>query len=187
MNTTYLFVEIIISGIQCMVWILLFILTLTGADWLNNLSKIDLSNWMVLLSLVGLSFSYTLGIIVDRLGDWMFVAWDRTIQAKYLKGKTQTIASLRHKIDNTSYFKHIEYTRSRLRIVRSSTLNFFMTSIALILFIQKTNFMEASQKFLFSWVSLLAGGALTALSVYSWHTITHSNYKTIIDATKDKS
>ena len=60
MDTTSLFVEIIIAGIQGLAWIVLMVLCLVGSDSLSNLKIQGLNDWVLPFSFIFLTLAYTL-------------------------------------------------------------------------------------------------------------------------------
>ena len=180
MDTTTLFVEILIAGTQCLVWLILLIINLLGMDWMKNFSLPDISSWMLPLSFLALSFAYTLGILMDRIGDGLFLPWDKKIQKVYLVGKNLTSNEIRFNIQNDSLHKHLDYIRSRLRIARSSALNFFMITIFSVLLCMRLPNLTDQQKLLYELSGSVLGLLLIVSAVYAWYILTNSYYKNIV-------
>ena len=62
MSTTLLFVELLIAGIQVVVWLVLLVLCVFGYQWAAALPFTLLSEWQALIAVIVLSFVYVLGI-----------------------------------------------------------------------------------------------------------------------------
>jgi len=78
MNTTNLFVELVIIGIGAGVWLLLTLLCVFGYSW------IPLEKIMTLPALIPtLALLYVLGIVVDRMADFAFQCWDKNLRQKH--------------------------------------------------------------------------------------------------------
>ena len=67
MNTTNLFVELIVIGAGATLWTLLLILSLFGYAWVPFGGLLSLPALIPILSVI-----YVLGIVVDRLADALF-------------------------------------------------------------------------------------------------------------------
>lgn len=68
MNTTHLFVELLVIGFGALAWLLLIVAAVLGYD----ITSVQ-SNLLSLGTLFPiLSFGYVLGILVDRIADWSF-------------------------------------------------------------------------------------------------------------------
>lgn len=72
MSSTAMFVEILIIGIQTAIGITICVITLCGEVWLSEI-LIKIKNWETLVTIMLLAITYTLGIIVDRVGDGLFL------------------------------------------------------------------------------------------------------------------
>lgn len=142
MSTTAIFVEILIIGIQSVIWMSLFVLGVVGYDWIRT-TYIDLDGWTNLVVVVLLALFYTLGIIIDRLADLFFML----IQPKklLLKGKllqrmfqqAQSDARMEVLLQERRAIEFLGYARSRIRIVRATLLNLFFGIVAALFFILK--------------------------------------------------
>lgn len=184
MNTTLLFVEIVIAGLQSLLWVALLTLSLTGVEWLKNVSIQDLGEWSFLVSALFFSLAYSLGILVDRSAKFIFSFWDNRLQKRYLIGKTQSMAALRFRLENESLNKHLEYIRTRMRIARSSALNFFLITVFGVVLINRITGLTSEQKGLFSWTVLGVGILLVLLFMFTWYSISNTHYNLVTLANK---
>lgn len=128
MSTTTLIVEILIIGIQTMIWVLLFFFCLTGQDWLlHSLNFIkDYTNFFIILFL---SLSYTLGVLMDRIGDFFYNMVNpkkyfinfSLIRNTYNSAHNDIrMTILNHEQKSCDF---LDYVRSRIRILRATFLN----------------------------------------------------------------
>lgn len=180
MNTTLLFVEIFIAGLQGLVWLSLLILNLTGYNWLLNVKFTELGDWSFLISALIFSFSYSLGIVLDRLANLLFSAWENKIQKKYAPKETQSFAYMRYQLENESLTKQLEYSRTRLRIARSSALNHLLITIFSVGLIQKFDFLDKALQTKYEWTAGFIGIAVVALFVAAWYSLSDTNFRLIV-------
>jgi hypothetical protein len=131
MSTTNLFVELIVIGIGAAFWVVFVILSIFNYTW------VPFDKLMSLPAIVpGLSVIYVLGIVVDRLADWVFhfraeslcLKWFRSLEEYYT---ARTLIYTR----SESLRELFEYSRSRLRICRGWVINCILIVCGLNLFI----------------------------------------------------
>jgi hypothetical protein len=90
MNTTSIFVELVIIGLHTFIWMGLLVLTFIGYQDLD-LEKLFTIN----LALPILAITYILGILVDRASDIALAAQDGRLRSKYnLRGQLSVVGSL---------------------------------------------------------------------------------------------
>ena len=125
MNTTLLFAELLIFGIQVSVWLSLIILTLFGASWVNISGIAD---WQNIVAVAFLAFCYALGVVFDRFADTVFGPWNDRLKVKMVPDPpfavSAGIMALELGKNNEFLDSQFEYTRSRIRIARASTIKF---------------------------------------------------------------
>ena len=136
MGTTLLFAELLIIGVQVSVWLSLLIVDVWGYKWISALQTIALSDWQTASVVLALSFVYVLGIIFDRVADLLFLGWDKRIRDKIIPNAPLPIAVMRFERDKGNEYlnRQFEYTRSRMRITRASSINFALMTLLSILF-----------------------------------------------------
>jgi hypothetical protein len=122
MNTTNLFVELIVIGIGAFGWAFFFALALLGY------SSGDLEKWAAMPAIVApaLAVTYVLGIVTDRLADGLF----RRFAGKQPKNDRQDADEKQYYKDRNlilagseEFARQYEYSRSRQRICRGWTVN----------------------------------------------------------------
>jgi hypothetical protein len=180
MNTTLLFVEIFIAGLQGLVWLALLILNLTGYNWLLNVKFTELGDWSFLISALIFSFSYSLGIVIDRLANLIFSAWENKIQKKYAPKENRSFAYMRYQLENESLIKQLEYSRTRLRIARSSAINHLLITIFAVGLIQKFDFLGLALQAKYEWATAIIGIGVVVLFVAAWYSLSDTNFKLIV-------
>lgn len=185
MSTTSLFIELLVVGIQATVWCALLVCTLSGYEWVKALPG-SLNNWAAPASVLYLAFAYTLGIIVDRLADLLLMESSPISPYRWLKDRPWAKESMESDPGPRMVVLHyhgkvadlLEFIRSRMRVVRPTTLNCLLITVTSILFL-------ISNGFLLRWVSCVAviGVVATAASWYI-HGILDITYRTRVNHAK---
>jgi len=128
MTTTALLIEHLISGVQATVWLILLSLTVFGYHWFNidNLKRTE-AYFIPLL----LAIAYPLGVFVDNLADDLFKRTERKLTSKVielegLKGIRLTMMQVMGNADRDFAREYLAYVRSRVRLSRSTALNFLL-------------------------------------------------------------
>ncbi|SRR5260221_8195813 len=184
MSTTVIFAEILIVGLQALIWIALMILSFFGVDFLSHSSFTNLSQWVQLIIVFVLAIAYTVGIFVDRISDSIFNLQDKTLRKTYLSDDLPSVSKMRIYImsQNSTVNKYIDYIRSRARIARSTAFNLvFIEFFLLVLYSSKlTSKINSNLIFV---ISLLLLAALVT-AAYSWKRISRTYYKRLEKAYK---
>lgn len=178
MSTTLLFVELLIAGFQVLVWFLILILTVFGYEWVFSIQKQNWGNWQILISATLLALVYVFGILFDRLADLIFSKWERPLAYKlFPKRAPETFAVIRFQIakGNDYLSNQLEYTRSRMRIARASSLNFAITTILALLFVATRLQSIPDQGKLLLFIAL-TGIFLTAMATITWYNLVRSYF-----------
>lgn len=174
LNTTHLFVELLVIGFGTLGWVLLLGSVLFGYD----LSHVSGGFASITALLPVLTFAYLLGIITDRVADWIFDRWDRqhleAVYGKDFKRYHNDRRTLVHQ--GAALWAHLEYGRSRLRICRGWALNSFCLLICFNLWLgSPTSRLPIDQ--------IIAGDAaciaLTMLCVMTWWKLNSKEYRKI--------
>ncbi|MDZ7363017.1 MAG: hypothetical protein ONB46_20195 [candidate division KSB1 bacterium] len=166
MTTTNVFAELLIIGIETMGWIALLILSLFGYEWIDFSI---LNNLVIAIPLA--AAAYVLGIMMDRLSDVLLAGADHKIRQKVLGERVaQSFPHLRIYILAKSPFlsTDLDYLRSRLRIMRSSLVNFGLLAITAAAFILSRAPISLNAKFSAAATAFLAGAVFASLSFYAW-------------------
>lgn len=124
METTALYVELVIIGVEVLTWIVGLIILFTDLSTLNCLKKL-LENGSMLVYILGIS--YVFGMIFDKMMDILLKRGEKKIRNKY-ELETKSTITIWVKANQESNFK---YNRSKIRILRSSGLNILLITIIL--------------------------------------------------------
>lgn len=120
MTTTAIVAEILIVGLETVVWLGLLIGSLFGTGGLRGE---EIKGWETLATIFVLAAAYALGVIVDRLADSLF---KRVARRSHLAPKGYPPLSkmrLRMMQEDNGVTRFLEYQRSRIRVMRATTLN----------------------------------------------------------------
>ena len=146
MSTTTVFVELLITGIQASVWVMMLVITIAGYERIINLLP-QLEKWISLVSIIVFAFWYSLGIIIDRLANifsMIFRPGALLLKNSWIRQKTYSatkdVRRIKILASEKSISQLLEYLLSRLRIVRATTLNMILITIScLIMFVSRCN------------------------------------------------
>ena len=144
MATSSLFVEILIVGLEALVWMGLVVLCYTGpVDVVTTLK--GLKEWVAPLTALLFGAAYVIGILMDRVADSLYVAlegkppkWRASNWLNRILGKEPVVYSVPDKIgekrlrvmlESEGMAKFLDYQRSRLRIARATVLNLLPTIV----------------------------------------------------------
>lgn len=126
MGTTALYVELIIIGLETMLWVASFSICLTDIKYISIIEKIV---GTLPASVFLLGIMYILGLIFDRVSDLIFQKTENQIRDNSgLKAKSSIL--IWTESNQEEYFK---FTRSKIRVLRSSSINIplFVISITM--------------------------------------------------------
>ena len=170
MSTTSLFVDLLISGIQVAMWLCLLVGCILGADP-SVIGKIR--EWDTVLAILLLPVVYPVGIFIDNLADDLLGPISRRIRRRFLLDETSTVMKLLSENKDDFLSRYFDYVRTRIRISRSSALNFALITLVGEFFIW-LRWQPAFGGTRGVWMCMIAslGGLLTALAIFSWYRIT---------------
>lgn len=188
MSTTSLFVELIVSGVGTVAWLLLLVFSIFDYSWILGQKITDLLTLIPFLALV-----YVLGLIVDHLAHHLykrlFYKLDRRIRRqsfdKYenyenIEIDEEYLAALKvyvytHASGNV--MERFEYDRSRLRIARAWGVNFVLLAISILIFVwTKLLQVDISTKVMISVFSIIFCGLGAVAAFYTWKDLTKWEY-----------
>ena len=132
MNTTNLFVELIVIGIGTLFVLIFMILSVFGYEWIPW-DKITSSTMLIPL----LSVTYLLGIIIDRLADQIYRKWNRKLRLNHFSSNEEyhEARTYVYQFASERIISLFLYGRSRLRISRAWSLNCILLTMTIPLFI----------------------------------------------------
>lgn len=189
MNTTFLFVELLIIGFESWVWMTLLFFSKYSLEDLEG-SLPFLKDWQPLILLVVLAFVYVAGVIMDRIADWAF-RWLEDLYKQQIIGKfDKPVSVLRFSLGTQNDFlnQQLDYTRTRLRIVRASVLNFPLIAFGLGVFIHRWNAFPSQHEPLTQiiWIALI-GILITGMSLKTLTSLIKAHLGLIKDMVDEKS
>jgi hypothetical protein len=144
MTTTAVFAEMLVAGIEALVWIALVALAIAQPCEADFQRLAPLKDWAALITAVLLALAYGIGIVVDRVSDSLFKTMigtgkkdkndkkdkdDKDDEGRVVRLRLQALA----RGDKVTDF--IEYIRSRIRVARSTTVNLALTTVAMEVFL----------------------------------------------------
>ena len=161
MNTTNLFVELIVIGVGAFIWLVMFLLSIFGYAWLPMEYLLSPAVAIPILAVI-----YLLGIISDRIADAIFESiWSENLLKSYFKDRGEYYNGRRIILIQSERLSDLlEYGRSRLRICRGWAFNSIMIAISLNSFL----WIQLSDK-PFIWpVSIYGSISLLLFSYAAW-------------------
>lgn len=190
MSTTALVIEHLITGLQAAIWLSLLVLTAFGWKWINLLV---LKDFTTIFTFVGLATVYPIGIFVDELADFAFKPWMKRIRKRRFRLEgfdpddlDLTTMNLLQKTDDEFLKSYFNYIRIRIRVSRSTALNFALITITALIF--TTARFRYSQGFvLIVFTEIFVGILLTALSAWVWCEVSDTFAKQTLRAFKANS
>lgn len=122
METTSLYVEYIVIGMETLSWIIMSLFIIIG-DSFERIVAYCVSN--ILPSIVTIIVCYILGLVTDRIADRIFEKRRKKIKDDY-DFEVQTSIAIWEDYNNSAY---ANFTLSRIRILRSTTINSMVIGI----------------------------------------------------------
>lgn len=130
METTSLYAELIVIGLESFLWITGFCVYFTDIAAIKNVIDIFSS---IPISIISLGIMYVVGIVMDRVSDVVFQQLENRCRSESgLKAKTSII--ILGKEGRENYFI---FSRTKIRILRASVLNLPLIFIAIELNLMK--------------------------------------------------
>lgn len=153
------------------IWMLILFLAITN----TNLNLLESGQNYSIFWIIGLSFVYPFGIIIDNLADKLLKRFDTAIRNKS-PGGNKSMSRLLILLKDQSVEEHFDYIRTRIRITRSSFLNALLITFALVIYIYRTSSIT-DHKALYIITALFLGFIIASASIYSWVLLTRSFYQ----------
>lgn len=182
MSTTALFVEHLITGLQALIWLTLMTICFYRND--ANLSLLPFKGFEAQAMLLAFVFAYPLGILIDNLADWLFDKFICLFDKSKKSKNTVNVTELLARTKDTSLSSYLSYVRMRIRISRSSALNFALLTIFLIVFTWKNHGIPIVpiNYYLLIGLETAVGTLLTVFFIFSWHNIREKYHEKIESA-----
>ena len=171
MNTTLLFAELLIIGLQAAVWMFLLLINVFGIGWVQSVQAGNLATWQAPILIVLLSVFYVIGVMIDRAADVLFSRWERKLRRIGFPDPPMPLVVLRFELarGNEHLNHQFEYNRSRMRISRASALNFGLaTLMGTIYILMRAQTASPNAKWILVFMALTIGIALTLGAAFTW-------------------
>lgn len=172
MTTTNLFVELVVIGVGAACWVGMLIMGAFGVDWVGvELLK----NYSVLVVL--LAVTYLLGIISDRVADYVFdKLFSAPLRARYFSEKREYQDARRLIFSSSDRLADMhDYGRTRIRICRGWALNATLIAASLYFLLTK-QFSEAVWYPMAATAGPLGFLLLSLGSWWSWRMLCSTEY-----------
>jgi len=175
MNTTSLFVELIVIGAGVGIWLILLLVAVFDFGWLTFSYPELLGSAIPALAVI-----YVFGIIWDRLADRLFeLLWADPLRQSHFKKLENYYEARRIILTRSAALSELlEYGRSRLRICRGWTLNALMIGISLNI-LAWSRLAGSAEVWWLSLAGSTACLALAAGSWYAWWSLSKAEYRKI--------
>ncbi len=176
MATTQLFVELLVIGFGALVWLAILGAALFGFDPAHFYQGLlSVRAFLPVLAVV-----YVLGIVTDRLADWLFERLDVRHRKEYFGDDKAGYFNARRTlvVHGPALWEHLEYGRSRLRICRGWALNAVLLLVAVDVFA----FVRRPAMLTSGWnlaVCNLFLGLFGVLCALCWGALTRKEYQKI--------
>jgi hypothetical protein len=175
MSITSAFIEIVVIGVQGLVWVSLLAASVFGFDTIKTIQLALNESPGSLTAIMLLSVIYTLGVLIDRIGDGLFVlVKPREVLLRITS--FQRWADRAHADQRLPVFLNegkassiLEYIRSRVRILRSSFFNFVMIMLSSALLVHtRLDNMTLTKRFRLTIFIVLMGAVVLILVFVCW-------------------
>ena len=175
MSTTSLFVEILIIGIEALVWLGLFLSLVWNPGPYLDIFK-HYKDYAALFTTLLLALAYVIGIIIDRLADsfYKILRYHSDAPLPAPVGKMRLL--IMHGSEGMAKF--LDYQRSRLRIARATVFNLLLTLIVIVIWLIHYNVSDA---FVFALV-IGVGLAAFVLSISAARWIEKAQLERLVEA-----
>ena len=125
MSTTAAILELLVIGIQSLIWLAMLIVAIFGPNWLP---KDFLLLYKDYLGIIGLSFAYPLGVMIDEFADEVvFGRIYRKLRDAKLGGPKMFELMMETQVAPVRMY--FDYSRTKIRLVRSTCVNFWMGAV----------------------------------------------------------
>lgn len=130
MATTSLYVELIIIGLETMIWIASFSIWITDIKYISVIKEVIEK---LPASIFMLGILYILGLVFDRVADIVFSKVEKQMRTSSgLKARSSIL--IWKKSEQEEYFS---FTRSKIRILRASSINIPLFTVSMVFNISK--------------------------------------------------
>ena len=179
MNTTSLFVELVVIGIGAGFWIVLIVFAIFGYFWVPTGNMFSFMTAIPFLAMI-----YVLGKVSDRLIDKLFDKyWGSKIRESKFKDSVEYFRARRKVITSSDRMADIiEYSRSRLRICRGWAVHSLLIAISIPIFAYAQLSPAMADKVTLTGVSIFC--LLALASFFGWKYLNSMQYLKIYEQAK---
>lgn len=180
MSTTVIFAEILIVGVQTMIWLTLLIISYCGVGWIHGVKE-AIEGIEVLATVTLMTLIYTLGIMMDLFSNGIFSLILRPerflikielIKRRYVARNEDGRISISCELGGA--LDILKSVRSRIKVLRGTAVNLIALVVVLMISIQKFSISIGMFSyillvfviFLLAVISIIAVGILEVL--YGW-------------------
>lgn len=175
MSTTALFIELLITGLQTFSWLALLLFCVFGIDWID---PGRLKGYEAIMAVLLLPIVYPLGILTDYVADEVLRRWEIKTRLQFLKESNQSAVKLLIDMKDPSLANHLGYIRSKIRISRSSTLNFaLLTLFSVVLTLVRFREIPGFPFWRVLFLEIILGSSLTVLAFIAWRRFNRSFFR----------
>jgi hypothetical protein len=172
MATTAIFAELLVVGLQVLVWLTIAVFGVTRAPLSIPSAAHD---WSTLITLLVIAAAYVLGVLMDRISDSVF----KHIDADPVRRGDPKVSIARLTVASRSepVWRFLEYVRSRLRIARATTLNLAIGTVATAFLLVRQRQPACCVAF-----ALIAGTVAVCLALWVARRISKTYYERLMEA-----
>lgn len=125
MSTTALFAELLIVGLQAVVWMTLLVGLLFGPQWFGQIA-VAFREAGALVTVGIMAVGYVAGVILDEFYESLIDPWAQRLRDRCREEGSPEMWDVQAYVfaKSSSATAQLQYIRSRIRIVRSSVFNF---------------------------------------------------------------
>ena len=176
MNTTMVFAELIVIGVEGMIVLAFLFLAFFDVAIVKNAMDF-FKDWEPMIYFIFLSMLYVLGVLLDRLADSHFDADENKLIRQIIHDMEEDFIVIRYSLGKQNEYlnQQLEYTRTRIRIVRASALTFPMIAISAIIYIFNKHKSIAQTEYILMAVILGVGCAFYIIGRNLWESLQRSH------------
>jgi hypothetical protein len=128
MSTTAAILELLVIGVQALVWMGLLVCSIFGFGWASESWFVAYKDYATVLGIAVLCFAYPLGVAVDEFADEVVFRRPYLRMRHRITGKPSIFLLLMDpKAAGARWY--FDYTRTKIRLVRSSCVNCWLIAI----------------------------------------------------------
>jgi hypothetical protein len=179
MNTTLIFAELLIIGLEGGIWLSFLLLSYFGVGSFDKF-LIIVKDWQLFILAIILPLLYVIGVIIDRTADGLFKVRERKIEREIIGDLDVSPSVMRFSlgVQNEILNQQLEYSRTRMRIVRASSINFLLIAVSISIFLL-TRIRNLQPNVLWGYIgfTLILGLVFAYSAFLSWQSLIRGHLK----------